>query len=134
MRPLPISTLFPYTTLFRSTGAGRRDACPTLGTGDQGGSVQFGDRSREGGLTDSFLVRYQAIPTPGRMQNAECRMRNGEEASKVAQRLSSARRGPQNQRLRAPADQKSASHLGRSFAEMPQRSGLDKLGYSKTGV
>ena len=60
-------------------------------------------------------------PPQGRMQSAERRV-------KAARKTSLALQGPQSRKLRPPADQRSAPHLNRPVAEMPQGSRLDKLG------
>jgi hypothetical protein len=58
---------------------------------------------------------------------AEGTMENAEMRGKAGKMLDLAPEGPQSWRLRAAAEQRSAPHLNRSAAGMPQESGLDKL-------
>src|SRR5438477_13162719 len=55
IRPPPRSTLFPYTTLFRSDGTADRDESPRAARGD-GRGLQEPDQARLGGLYRRLLL------------------------------------------------------------------------------
>src|SRR3712207_8324418 len=64
IRRPPRSTLFPYTTLFRSRGAGRHAAASVVRAGDPGGGPQ-GNRPAAGALRGA--ARQVGVRTdPGR--------------------------------------------------------------------
>jgi hypothetical protein len=115
----------------------QKEVLPTVdGARQEATSLHFlrlmGDRLTYANVCLLFghLGPHRAVTraTQARREKGECRVQNAEWPSKPTQGSSLALPGPQSRRLRATAGQRSAPQLNRSTAEMPQESGLDKLG------